>query len=111
MTETTNPTVTPEEEKRLAEEAAIQLGSMIEREVLDFTAGLSPDVKVVTRGNATSIKHKNKNFVYIMKGKRVPLSISVKENNAWKKLELKAGAADEIKNAVNGSFQEVTKSK
>jgi hypothetical protein len=109
MSETT---MTPEEEKKLADEAAIQLGTMIEREVTEFSTGLGEDVKVVPRGNTISIKRKNKNFVYIMKGKRVPLSVSVRDNKAWKKLELKTDDGfSSVRQAITNSFNEVASKK
>ena len=81
MTETPT-TMNPEEEKTLAAEVSAVAGAMLEKEVAEFSATLGEDVKIVPRGNTVSIKRKNKNFVYMMKGKRVPLT-AVWEEQYW----------------------------
>jgi hypothetical protein len=106
MTDST--VMTPEEEQKLADETAVELGRLIQEEVTTFSSLLGEDVKIVTRGNAVSIKRKNKNFVYMTHGKRIPLTISVKENKAWKKLELKAdNGFENVKSAIANSYTEV----
>jgi len=106
MTDST--VMTPEEEKKLVEDTAIELGKLLHEEVTTFSTKLGEDVQIVTRGNAVSIKRKNKNFVYMTHGKRIPLTISVKENKAWKKLELKMdGGLTALQDAITKSYTEV----
>lgn len=107
MTDST--VMTPEEEKKLVEDTAIELGKLLHEEVTTFSTKLGEDVKIVTRGNAVSIKRKNKNFVYMTHGKRIPLTISVKENKAWKKVELKmdGGGLTALQDAITKSYTEV----
>jgi hypothetical protein len=89
-------------------EAHEELGNMIEQEILTYTATLGADVTNETHGTATSIKRKRKNFVYIDKGKRVPIKISVKDATGWKKLELKVDDNfAELKAAIIDSYNQV----
>jgi hypothetical protein len=105
MTETT---VTPEE-KKMVEDVNIQIGIMVEKEIREFTSRLDPEVKIVERDKAISIKKNNKNFVYITKGKRIPLTVSVKENKTWKRVILNPeNGFETVKEAIANSYNEIS---
>jgi hypothetical protein len=107
MTETT---ATPEyDEKKMVQEVNIQLGILVEKEIREFTIRLDPEVKIVERDKAISIKRKNKNFVYMTKGKRIPLTVSVRENKAWKKVVLNPeNGFETVKEAIANAYNEIT---
>lgn len=95
---------------KVAEEANQILADKIQEEIISFATSLSGDVKTVTHKNTTSIKFKNRNFVYLTRNskKQPPLKVQVKQGKEWPVIVLDAVAGfDALKQVIQTSFNEV----
>jgi len=95
------------EVERIATTANETVADSIQEEIIQFAQGLSSDVKIVTHANNTSIKFKNKNFVYLTKNKKKtpPLKIQVKQEKKWNVITVDPNTGfDALKQAIRSSF-------
>jgi uncharacterized protein (UPF0179 family) len=96
--------------EQVAAEANQLVADAIQAETIAFCESLSSDVKAVTHGNNTSIKFKNKNFVYLTRNKKKnpPLKVQVKQGKEWPVITLDAQAGfDGLKQIIQDSFNSI----
>ena len=95
------------EVERIATAANETVADSIQEEIIGFAQGLSSDVKSVTHGNNTSIKFKNKNFIYLTRNKKKtpPLKIQVKQGKEWPVIAIDPNSGfDALKQVIQSSF-------
>lgn len=95
------------EVERIASAANQIVADSIQEQIVGFAQSLSPDVKSVTHGNNTSIKFKNKNFIYLTRNKKKtpPLKVQVKQGKEWPVISLDPNSGfDGLKQVIQTSF-------
>jgi hypothetical protein len=99
------PSMTEEEVAKVAAEANVKIAEEIQNQIVGFCQTLSEDVKTVSHGNTLSIKHKNRNFVYLTKSKKSPLKVQVKNGKDWPVIALDMTTGFEgLKKVIQDSF-------
>lgn len=94
-----------EEMAKINAEANAKVAEEFQNQIVGFCQTLSEDVKTVSHGNTLSIKHKNRNFVYLTKSKKTPLKVQVKNGKDWPVISLDPTVGFEgLKKVIQDSF-------